>query len=241
MGVATVKLGPYELGPTDDEHQGIYTGDARELAQAIPDESVDLIFTDPVYDRTDDYRWLAETAARVLKPGGALWVCFGIGYQPETMAALSVLCYRWTFVVYKPNAPSTRGAYRVFSKWWGIYWYDKNGMSQPAKHLPDVLASNGASSVRWADTFKANPHVWVKNPEPIISWIHAFSGDDAIVVDFFTGGGTVPAVCKMLGRHWLAFEIDAATADTARERVRNTQPPLFVPEPQQLELVGVGE
>ena len=37
-------LGPYDLNT-------IITGDARELAKAIPDESVDLIFTDPVYDR----------------------------------------------------------------------------------------------------------------------------------------------------------------------------------------------
>ena len=40
----------------------------------------------------------------------------------------------------------------------------------------------------------------------------------------------------MLGRRYLAFEIDPDTAEMARERVRMTQPPLFVPEPQQLEL-----
>jgi len=45
----------------------IVTGDARVLAERIPDESIDLIFTDPVYQNIDDYRWLAETAARVLK------------------------------------------------------------------------------------------------------------------------------------------------------------------------------
>ena len=57
------KLGPYDLDT-------IVTGDARELAQALPDESIDLIFTDPVYWQIDDYAWLAELAARVLKPGG---------------------------------------------------------------------------------------------------------------------------------------------------------------------------
>lgn len=57
------QLGPYLLGPNDTPENGIYTGDARELAKAIPDESVDLIFTDPVYDRIEDYRWLAETGA----------------------------------------------------------------------------------------------------------------------------------------------------------------------------------
>lgn len=63
------KLGDFELNQ-------IYTGDARELAKAIPDESVDLIFTDPVYDRIDDYQWLAETAARLLKPNSAclVWI-----------------------------------------------------------------------------------------------------------------------------------------------------------------------
>ena len=50
----------------------IVTGDARVLAERIPDESIDLIFTDPVYDRIDDYRWLAETAARVLRNNGSL-------------------------------------------------------------------------------------------------------------------------------------------------------------------------
>ena len=58
------------------------------------------------------------------------------------------------------------------------------------------------------------------------------------MADFFTGGGTVPAVCKMLGRNYIAFEIDADTAALARERVANTQLPLFIPEPQQLELLS---
>ena len=44
-------LGPYLLGPNNTPENGIYTGDAWELARAIPDESVDLIFTDPVYDQ----------------------------------------------------------------------------------------------------------------------------------------------------------------------------------------------
>jgi DNA modification methylase len=35
-------LGPYELNT-------IMTGDARELAKAIPDESVDLLVEDPPY------------------------------------------------------------------------------------------------------------------------------------------------------------------------------------------------
>src|SRR5205814_2191015 len=52
----------------------ITTGDAQLLSTHIPDNSIDLIFTDPPYDRDSLslYEWLAEFAARALKPGGFL-------------------------------------------------------------------------------------------------------------------------------------------------------------------------
>ena len=40
-----------------------------------------------------------------------------------------------------------------------------------------------------------------------------------LVVDPFTGSGSVPAACKKLGRRWLACEISSATARTARRRL----------------------
>ena len=48
-----------------------------------------------------------------------------------------------------------------------------------------------------------------------------------IVLDPFTGSGTIPAVCKRLGRQYLAFEVARDTCEAARQRVRDTQPPLF--------------
>ena len=85
----------------DAYKDSIVTGDARELARAIPDESVDLIFTDPVYDRIEDYRWLAETAVRVLKPNSACLAFCGIGYLPATHQAMlkGGLTYRWRLVI----------------------------------------------------------------------------------------------------------------------------------------------
>jgi adenine-specific DNA-methyltransferase len=56
------------------------------------------------------------------------------------------------------------------------------------------------------------------------------------VVDMFCGSGVVPLACKRLGRRYLAFEIDADMVKNARNRVRDTNPPLFVVEPEQLKL-----
>jgi len=43
-------------------------------------------------------------------------------------------------------------------------------------------------------------------------------------------------MAHQLGMHYLAFEIEPDVAERARERVRNTQPPLFVMEPEQTEM-----
>ena len=209
-------LGPYELGPNETPENGIYTGDARELAQAIPDESVDLIFTDPVYQNIDDNRWLAETAVGVLKPDSACLAYYGIGFLPEVLQALSShLRYEWQYINYMPTL-NARGAYKTFSNYRGLVCYHK-GRAVPLAAMRDLLV----------DGFSArnNGHGWAKNLEVIAYYITKYVAD-GITVDFFTGGGTVPAVCKMLGRRYLAFEIDPATAELARERVRMTQPPL---------------
>lgn len=103
-------------------------------------------------------------------------------------------------------------------------WFEV-GCSAVNEAIPDTILSGAMPS---------GQHKWNKNPEAFIKWMGAFTNEQDTIFDPFTGGGTVPAVCKMLGRNYLAFEIDATTADMARQRVANTQPPLFVPEPQQL-------
>lgn len=212
------------LGP-NDENQGIYTGDARELAEAIPNESVDLIFTDPVYDRIDDYRWLAETAARVLKPDSACLVWCGIGYKDLAIDALNRggLSYKWDMSLF------TTGMGRFVSKNLKCFksdcLYFEKGCSSPLSFVWDV--QTGITKPGYG-------HKWTKDEAAIINWTQSFTDSSAIVLDPFTGGGTVPAVCKMLGRRWLAFEIDSPTADDARKRVRETQPPLKMPMPEQM-------
>lgn len=207
----------------------IVTGDARELAERIPEGSIDLIFTDPVYDRIDDYRWLAETAIRVLKPDRACMVFCGIGYLPETLAAMSGngLDWQWQFVVYLSNNMQ-RASDIMFSKWQSLLWYAK-GASKPHSYIQDL---------RLAPICGSPNHPWTKRSAGIAisHWLDAFTQADDIVWDPFTGGGTVPAVCKMLGRNYIAFEIEPDVAERARERVLNTQPPLFVLEPEQQEM-----
>lgn len=216
-----MKLGEFELDT-------IYTGDARTLAEGIPDESIDLIFCDPVYDRIEDYKWLAGTAARVLKPDSACLVWCGIQWIGETIQALKEggLSYRWTFGAVRPKGfPSGRFFQKGFSNWQCCLWFEV-GKSDPVYHISDITFSDNGSTMMFHDK-------WAKNVTPYIHWLSRFTKPETLIFDPFTGGGTVPAVCKMLGRHYLAFELDPVTAEKARQRVQHTQPPLFVTPPRQ--------
>lgn len=224
-------LGPYKLN-------SIVTGDARELAKAIPDESVDLIFTDPVYQNIDDYRWLAETATRVLKPDRACLTWCGIGYLGDTLDALrnGGLNYRWLLV--------TRIVARVKYQrcdvgnncWMCLLWMERGrAKGKRSSDLITVPYRESASEI-------PNKWIWGKPTGSIRKWLPVFSKTGEVVVDFFAGYGTIPVICKILGRNYLAFEIDPARAEPARERVRNTQPPLFVlsrPGQTRMELQNV--
>lgn len=205
----------------------IVTGDARELAKRIPDESVDLIFTDPEYERIEDYAWLSETAARVLKQGGSL-LCFQwSAFMRETLNALAPLKLEWIFSLYIPNRTKDTRCKAGFNKWTPCLWLSRGDAKSP--RTADLKSCNAFEPV-YGDG--ASNHEWSKSPEFIAHYIEAFTRPGAIVYDPFCGGGTTPAMCKLLDRQFIASEIDPIRANRARARVEATQPmhPVFLEE-----------
>ncbi len=208
----------------------IVTGDARTLAERIPDASIDLIFTDPVYDRIEDYAWLAETAARVLKPhGSCLAFC---AHQRTLQAGAVMLPFLDGGPVLEHYVTGPLG--RLFSH------------SCQSNVIPCLWFSRGVPNNEWMALQQASyidgarGHKWGKNQQMIRYRLVKFTKPTSIVFDPFSGGGTIPAVCKMTGRNYIAFEIDAPTAERARLRVANTQAmhPIFLEEQHAMELAS---
>ena len=216
-------LGPYLLGPNETEENGIYTGDARELARAIPDESVDLVFTDPVYQNIEDYRWLAETAARVLRQHKS--VLAFVGHTHTVAAASAMLPYLKAGPIlehYVGGAVGRLFSHSVQCNVLPCLWFSKETPDNAWMAIQELSTPKGQRGHRWG---KAQDMAFYR--------ISRLSKVDEVVVDPFCGGGSTVAMCKMLGRQYLAFEIEPDVAEMARERVRTTQPPLFVPQPTQ--------
>lgn len=206
----------------------IVTGDARVLAERIPDASVDLVFTDPVYPLEGDYAWLAQIACRVLKPQGVVLVWSNGRWHRHNARWLESggLTYRWDFAyVITGGAAPMNG--KIIAKTNRLIWLDIGLKSKMLDYLAD-----GYAGVTWSRPDTHN-HKWTKSPKFTAQAMRAFSTEGATVYDPFTGGGTVPAVCKMLGRNYIASEIDPETAERAGQRVLMTQPPLFVPTEEQ--------
>jgi ParB-like chromosome segregation protein Spo0J len=74
-------------------------GDCIEVSKQIPDDSIDLIFTDPPYDLESLPLWekLADIGVRVLKPGGSLVAIIGGYCLPQIIDIFreSGLNYNW--------------------------------------------------------------------------------------------------------------------------------------------------
>jgi len=229
-------LGPYQLGPNDTPENGIYTGDARELAKAIPDESVDLIFTDPPYPKEyqHTYQALADESPRILKHGASLMTIVPHYSLPDVIGMFAGrLKYRWTMCMNQFSGKHSRMAMGIEVMWKPILWYVKGSYPQGRGFLRDGIEISGR------DGQVKSRHYWEQDAAWAEYYVERLSSEGAAVIDFYCGSGTVPAVCNILGRRYLAFEIDPDTAEMARERVRNTQPPLFVPEPEQIEMEGL--
>jgi DNA modification methylase len=216
-----MKLGEFELNQ-------IYTGDARELAKGIPDESVDLIFTDPPYPKEYQHVFgeMADYAQRILRPGGSLMTLCGHYQLPLVINELSrTLDYHWLCKLENTNWARLFGL-NVMATFKPMVWFKRGWSSNPI--VADGIIPGRADVARFKDYHKWGQHeFWASY------YIERLTGEDSIILDPFCGGGTVPAVCKMLHRNYLAFEIDPVTAQLARDRVANTQPPLPLAMPVQ--------
>ena len=202
----------------------ITTGDARELSKQIPDASVDMIFTDPVYERIEDYQWLAETAARVLKPGRACLVwCSNIGQY----AVQPVMKEHLRFIIpltYTKIAKQHKAfGYKTFLWTTPCLWFQRDAQHDH-EWLHDTVVDVDTNTIVSTNTPPIETYKWHKNPEAYVYWLLRFTKPDDVVWDPFTGSGSLPVECKRHGRNFIASEIKPDVAEQARKRLAVVQP-----------------
>lgn len=205
-----MRVGPYLLGP-NDSNWGIYQGDAKVLSMDLPSESMDMVFSDPVYERVHDYQWLAAESNRVLKPNSVCLVWLSYENLPEIINAMCPpLKYVWVLSWHRHSFRMRRWRNLIKVKT-ACLWLEK-GRSKGYKVMADVHSTGNTSK-------SDDGHMWSKPLPTLMKWIESFTKEGMVVWDPFSGGGSVPMACKILHRRWLGFELDIDSVGHARKFV----------------------
>jgi hypothetical protein len=122
----------------------------------------------------------------------------------------SSLTYWWTFTVVFGGQPVLIHSRHVQNRSRLIVAFARPPVRPAARSLADVIEGGGREKIH---------HDWGQGEAEaryLLTWL---TEPGNMAVDPFCGGGTIPAVCKGLGRNWLATERDKATAMIARRRL----------------------
>ncbi len=196
-------------------------GDARELAKDIPDHSIDLIFTDPPYltEYLYLYDWLIGESNRLLKPSG--FVAFYVGCY-HLANVISMVRERIDFfiecVIFGSGSGSIIWPRKTIAKHKSLLIFRPSGsVAMPRCNMTSVFNGTGEDK---------RYHAWGQDEASARYYIDCLTKEWDTVFDPFVGGGTTPAMCKVLNRNCIGLELDPKTYDIARDRVDHQQMPL---------------
>lgn len=195
----------------------IYCGDCLEIIKNIPNNGIDLIFTDPPYSRKCLYLYneLGQKSKRILKNGGLLFVYMSEYYFDKCFNAILKYLNYFSLFHIKLTAGSCN---RLFPR--------KILMS--AKTLV-AFSKNKPLKIRWCFNFIDSPKEKTKHP---LNWqqsykdanyiIDYYSEKNDIILDPFLGSGTTLIACKKLNRKGIGIEINPEYCKIAEQRIKNT-------------------
>lgn len=203
----------------------IICGDALDLIKNLPNESIDLILTDPPYgiekqgiknskDLQIFYKILPE-CYRVLKKDSFFITFFSTKLLPEIFKK-NPFSYYWQFVL---NCPL--GSVRSpigFSKYMSCFIF-KKGNPKVVRWNKDIFNDTPSKMVEPDEGFINHP-----SPKPkrfIIELLKMFSNEEDIVLDTFIGSGSTAVACNLINRKYIGFEINKEYCKLAESRISN--------------------
>jgi len=247
----------------------IIEGDAREVLESIPANSIELAITSPPYNiripylgytdnlPPDEYlRWLRgvwKSLHRVLVPGGR----FVLNVAPTSIKDFRPIHHdlsrdlreigyimRTEIIWYKQTMGrrTAWGSWRspsnphIVPSWEYVLVFSKGQWRLPGDpHAVDITAREFE---RFSDGFWQIPPERRRHGHPapfpeilIERLVKFYSYRGNAVLDMFGGTGTVAAVARRLGRHYVHIDSSHEYCRDALERVRASPPPPDAPIP----------
>jgi site-specific DNA-methyltransferase (adenine-specific) len=192
----------------------LYCAKAEEVLPQLPEQSVDLIVTDPPYgvgyhyDKHDDTRgkeyerWVREMFPELRRVAKVVMITTGMFNLWLYPKPTWVMCWA------KPGS-TRRSGLGGFNEWEPVLVYGKRRIYNDFKYLPDC-----------ANHSKDTGNHPCPKPLRMVSWLVSEGSDSgALVLDPFAGSGTTLVAAKRLGRRAIGIEISEAYCKIAVQRL----------------------
>ena len=189
--------------------------DCIEGMKQLPDNSIDMILTDPPYDEKSIHLYIdtAKEARRVLKDGGvALYYGNDMFFDRILPKMCEHLDFFFLFHLYMPGQNTSIIKYnlRVGCKTIMAFSYGKTKLKhQISNYLVSPKRKTGEL------------HKWQQNKHPVVALIEGFTNEGDVVLDMFLGSGTTGIACKMLKRQFIGFDTDSIAVENAIQYIAN--------------------
>ena len=188
-------------------------GDFTKVLDGIPDNSIDLIITDPPYDKESIFLYgeLSKLAKRVLKKNCFCIVYSGVMYLSEIMEQMNNnLDYYWIYALVYPDT-HTKVMGRNILQGWKPFLVYQNGFKKNKELFTDVIDGSGMA--------KQN-HPWEQSMDELTKIIEYFTQPGDTILDPMSGSGSTLIISKKLKRKPLGVEINEDTYDAAKKRIK---------------------
>ncbi len=186
-----------------DLEKNLRHGDFMKIGKDIPQNSVNLIFTDPPYgnDSTYLYEEIAILGKRVLKDGGSLLCYASCRNLPRILTDMGKhLGFWWVIPVRCVNKhPKIRGTC-VYSNWKPILWFVKGNRRERSNYFDDVV-NHGKAEKEF--------HGWQQSVKEAEYCISNLTKPGDMVLDPMLGTGTSGVAAIRLKRQFIGIEIDS--------------------------------
>jgi DNA modification methylase len=209
------------------EHGVLILGDSREVLKRVPSASVDVVLTDPPwgvgFDEYDDFNvflQVRDELYRVMKPDS--WLVFF--HTPKRIYDIQPYLQRFRYVWMIPYIYASFGS------------HSRNPLGSQATYSIIMVFAKGEPKIKTSrrDLIYSDelPVVEGNVREPqfkptftVSVLVTMFTREGDLVLDPFAGYGSIPLVCELFRRRWMAVERDPIKYQIARRIIETRKVP----------------
>jgi ParB-like chromosome segregation protein Spo0J len=208
-----------EANCNNNDKLKLFQGDFRYICRKhIPDDSIDLIFTDPPYDKKhlQLYEPLGTEGFRMLREGGSLLTYVPHYALPEIFDYMknSGLTYWWIIAMIHGGGATRMHKQKLWVGWKPILWFVKGNRTNTVNDISDIIKSQPVDKAldEWEQSTVEADHC-----------IRYLTVENQTILDPMMGSnGTTGISALKLGRKFIGIEIDGSKFLLSQNRLHST-------------------